>query len=134
MDGKPTLYSGIPIYSPKSYGTTTLSSLREKCIGVARRVSREDVLKVVEPVTLRKSSTVGNDTRVRNSGKVWGAGLETSLESLDPSKRMDRGLARIWDNVRGGEKVRELKREGRKWRISFTDSFFHIYRRFLNLV
>lgn len=114
MDGKPTLYSGIPIYSPKSYGTTTLSSLREKCIGVARRVSREDVLKVVEPVTLRKSSTVGNDTRVRNSGKVWGAGLETSLESLDPSKRMDRGLARIWDNVGGGEKVRELKREGRK--------------------
>lgn len=114
MDGKPTLYSGIPIYSPKSYGTTTLSSLREKCIGVTRRVSREDVLKVVEPVTLRKSSTVGNDTRVRNSGKVWGAGLETSLESLDPSKRMDRGLARIWDNVRGGEKVRELKREGRK--------------------
>lgn len=72
MDGKPTLYSGIPIYSPKSYGTTTLSSLREKCIGVTRRVSREDVLKVVEPVTLRKSSTVGNDTRVRNSGKVWG--------------------------------------------------------------
>lgn len=42
------------------------------------------------------------------------ASLETSLESLDPSKRMDRGLARIWDNVEGGEKVRELKREGRK--------------------
>lgn len=42
------------------------------------------------------------------------ASLETSLESLDPSKRMDRGLARIWDNVRGGKKVRELKREGRK--------------------